>query len=387
MKILHTSDWHLGHQLYGYDRKEEQLDMLNQITDIVATEKPDAFLLCGDVFHVSQPSASVQKMFVDAILSLRKAHPDMKVIVTAGNHDSGVRHEIFSTPWSLMGVETIGTLHQEKIEEHIIDVKGKGYVIALPYVNERYLQGDFFQSVLQRVASINKGGLPVIMMAHTTVRGADFTGHDRSDSTVVGGIEGIEVSQLGEGYDYLALGHIHHEQFVHTGRHNVRYCGTPLAVSFDETYEHSVSIVETNSHGDAPKVRKIKIENKRPLINLPLEGFTDWNHAKALLKNFPDDKEAYIRLNVEVENYLPNGAADEARQIVSSKACRFCVINDRRRRDQSGELKSMTVSEFKELDPTDLVQRYIEQKGGTFTQEIASMFREAVNQLNQGDET
>ena len=95
MKILHTSDWHLGHTLYNYDRTEEQADMLRQMTEIVEKHKPDVFLLSGDVYHTPQPSAAVQTMFTDAMVRIHDANPGMTIVVTAGNHDSGTRHEIF----------------------------------------------------------------------------------------------------------------------------------------------------------------------------------------------------------------------------------------------------------------------------------------------------
>ena len=387
MKILHTSDWHLGHQLYGYDRTEEQQDMINQVTRIVAEERPDVFLLCGDVFHISNPSAGVHKMLVDAIISLTKANPEMKIIVIAGNHDSGVRHEIFRTPWRSLGVEFVGVVRAENLDEHIFEIEGKGWVIAVPYANERFIPDGFFEDVLKKVAERNTDSLPVVMMAHTTVCGADFTGHERPEQSMIGGIEGVDIEWFGSGYDYLALGHIHHEQFVHTGFHNVRYSGTPLAVSFDETFTHSVSIVEIGSHGERPIVKTIEIKNLRPLVNLPIEGFTDWENARQLLAGFPDDREAYIRLNVEVDNYLPNGASDEARIIADTKRCRFCLINSRRRRGEgtSGDV-SMTISEFKEMTPIEIAQKFVEQQGGDFTDEMTEMFKEVINRLELQDE-
>ena len=75
MKILHTSDWHLGHVLYNHDRTEEQQSMLEQIQSIVETHKPDLFLLCGDVYHTTQPSSSVQTMFAESILKIHQANP------------------------------------------------------------------------------------------------------------------------------------------------------------------------------------------------------------------------------------------------------------------------------------------------------------------------
>ena len=233
MKLLHTSDWHLGHTLYNYDRTEEQRSMLEQMVGIVEEQKPDVFLLCGDVYHTSQPSAAVQTMLTDGMVSIHNAHPQMKIVMTAGNHDSGSKHEIFRTPWRALGVYAIGQLEKENMDEHIIEVTGMGYVIAVPYANERNIPDGFFQQLLDRVAERNTEGLPVVLTAHTTVKGCDFKGHDFASEYTVGGIDSLELEQMGEGYDYLALGHIHHEQFVHSGKHNVRYSGTPLAVSFD----------------------------------------------------------------------------------------------------------------------------------------------------------
>ena len=171
MKILHTSDWHLGHTIYNYDRMEEQKAMLEQMVTLVAEHKPDVFLLCGDVYHTSQPSSSVQTMFTDAMVKIHNAHPDMKIIVTAGNHDSGTKHEIFRNPWMALNVHVIGTLNKINSDEHIIEIPHKGYIIAIPYVNERNMPEGFFQELLEQVNKQNSENLPIIMTAHTTVSG------------------------------------------------------------------------------------------------------------------------------------------------------------------------------------------------------------------------
>ena len=107
MKILHTSDWHLGHILYNYDRTEEQLSMLDQMVSIVEEQKPDVFLLCGDVYHTSQPSAAIQTMLSEALVRIHDANPGMTIVMTAGNHDSGSKHEIFRKPWLALKVHAI----------------------------------------------------------------------------------------------------------------------------------------------------------------------------------------------------------------------------------------------------------------------------------------
>ncbi len=381
MKILHTSDWHLGHTLYNYDRTEEQMVMLLQMVNIVKEEQPDVFLLCGDVYHTPQPSAAVQTMFTNALVQIRDANPGMTIVITAGNHDSGSKHDIFRTPWKALKVYTVGTIDANQKEELVVEVPGKGYIIAVPYVNERNMPKGFFQELIDIVGEKNVGNLPVVMMAHTTVRGCDFAGHDNASEYAVGGIDSYNLDEMGTGYDYLALGHIHHGQFIHSGKHNVRYCGTPIPVSFDERYMHSVSIVEIAEHGERPTVKEIEINPHRPLVTLPAEGVATWEDAKELLENYPNDIDAYIRLNVEVDDFLPVEANAEAQMICEEKKCKFCVINSQRLKRSRREAKIMSVQEFKTENPIGIAERYAEDLGKTFDSEMKELFNEALAAL------
>lgn len=379
MKILHTSDWHLGHTLYGYDRREEQRAMLSQIAEIVREERPDLLLVSGDVFDVAQPPSWAQTMLVEALMEIHRAYPEIAVVVTAGNHDSGTRHEIFRKPMHTLGIHLVGVLSREDSGAgHIVELPGKGFVVAVPYVHERNMPEGFIDELMAQVELRNAEGLPVVISAHTTVIGADFTGHTFVGERYVGGIDGVKVERFGTGYDYLALGHIHRPQFVHTGRHNVRYSGTPLAVSFDEAFPHTVSIVEIGAHGERPNVRERKIENPWPLETLPSDGAVGWDEAKKLFEDFPGERKAYIRLNVEVEDFLPSGANAEAARIAEGKECRFCLINPVRKRAAAYEEKKLTVKEFKDLDPVEVARRYINESGGVFEGELEELFRIAM---------
>lgn len=378
MKILHTSDWHLGHSLYNYDRMEEHRDMLHQMTDIVREHKPDVFLICGDVYHTAQPSSAVQTMLMEALVEIKDANPGMAIVVTAGNHDSGSKLDIFRSPWRILKVHTVGTLNKEDIDEHIIEIPDKGFIVAVPYCHERNIPDNFFQSIMDVVREKNSGNLPVVLTAHTTVKGCDFSGHDNSSEFMVGGIDSLEIKELGEGYDYLALGHIHHAQFVHTGKHNVRYSGSPIAVSFDENYPHSVSMVEIGNHDETPKVETIEIINPRPLVTLPTEGMATWQDAKKMLKAFPDDISAYIRLNVEIEDFLPAEAYSEAQRLADGKKCRVCHINAKRRKQETTDVKTITVQEFQSESPIQIARRYADDIGIEFDDEMQQLFNETL---------
>ena len=383
MKILHTSDWHLGHTIYNYDRTEEQTDMLNQIVEIVNNEKPDLFLLCGDVYHTAQPSASVQTMFVNALMNIHNANPEMTIVITAGNHDSGSRHEIFSAALETMKIYTIGNLTKENFDKHIIEIPNKGYVIAIPYTHERNIPEGFFQQIIDYTIKQNTNNLPIIMSAHTTVKGCDFSGHDHASEYTVGGIDTFDIYQMGEGYDYLALGHIHHEQFVHSGRHNVRYSGSPIQISFDENYPHSISIIEIDKHGDIPNTKKIEINNINPLVTLPTKGFTTWEEAKELLQNFPNDNSAYIRLNIEIEDFIPVDANATAINIASTKQCKFCYINAKRKTQiNSEEISTMTIEEFQNESPINIVKRYTKDTNTIFNDEMIELLNAVIEEVS-----
>lgn len=373
--------------------------MLLQMVNIVREQKPDVFLLCGDVYHTPQPSAAVQTMFTNALVEIHDANPDMTIVITAGNHDSGTKHDIFRTPWKALKVYTVGSVDANQKEDMIIEIPGKGYVIAVPYANERNMPKGLFQELLDIANEKNVDYLPVVMMAHTTVRGCDFAGHEnvlrhgsaQDSEYVVGGIDSYDLDEMGTGYDYLALGHIHHAQFIHSGkpfdsaqgRRHARYCGTPIPVSFDENYKHSVSIVEIAEHGEKPTVEEIEIDPHRPLVTLPTEGVATWEDAKELLENYPNDIEAYIRLNVEVDDFLPVEANAEANMICEDKKCRFCVINSRRLHKNRREAKVMSVQEFKTEEPIGIAERYAEDMGIEFDSDLKELFNETLAALKE----
>ncbi|MCR5014818.1 MAG: exonuclease SbcCD subunit D [Bacteroidales bacterium] len=281
MKIIHTADLHLGQILYhDYDRCDEHRHFFEQLNRWCQEEKPDALLVCGDVFDIQQPSNAVKKMFNDEFVALQKAMPDMHIVIIAGNHDSASRIQADSTVWTfsnthLVGVPPAMNTEDEGWEESYIVEIPTGFIVAMPYMlGDRSQQ---LQSVLDRVAQRNADNKPVVMMAHLAVTGMDPQGHDFE----IGTIKTQDASTLGNGYDYLALGHIHKPQTIGhpEDRMNldavsypaplIRYSGSALHVSCDETYPHTVSIVEIDHHGAEVTLRQRRIDELRHFYLLP----------------------------------------------------------------------------------------------------------------------
>lgn len=383
-KIIHTSDWHLGQNFYGYDRSEEQNHFLRQLVDIVRQHQPDALLVSGDIFHTAAPSSAAVTLYVNAMLDIHNTCPKMAIVVIAGNHDSASRLQCDSRLWELAGVRVLGGIARDSegladLDRHIIHVKDKGIVAAVPFaypasfplVNEEHVGSDqrqpvYFQSLLDHVNAQNPAQSPVVLMAHLAVNGSDFTGHE------VGMMECVEVGVLGNGYDYAALGHIHRPQDV---SERARYCGTPLAVSFDEQCEHSVSIVEIDAHGSMPRVTTERIENIKPLRTIPAGPPVDFEAALEQLQVLVPDERAYVRLNVLVDRYLPNGAQERAALAVADKQCRFCEIKKTAIVEASHAVRQMTMEEFNHKHPIEVAQQfYLEKYQREMTDEEKEMF-------------
>ncbi len=341
MKILHSSDWHLGQEFYSYDRTEEHTSFLNQIRQIVADEQPDAMVVSGDIYHTAAPSNTTMRLFTDHLLKIQEACPFMKIIVTAGNHDSSSRLEITRNLWERVNVEMIGRINRYNdtidFDRHIISINGKdnrptGIIVAIPHVFPQSFplvsedtprekrQSAFWAALNNRLNEINTEKLPVVLMVHMAISGSDITGHDESR----GGMDYVDIDSIPVDYDYMALGHIHCPQLINGAGTRARYCGTPIPVSFDENYEHSVSLVEITS-GAEPTVRTIKINNPIPLKTIPEEA-APYTDVLKELATIDSCAKMYVRLNIRLDNNVPKQIREQAIDSLRDKQARFCTI-------------------------------------------------------------
>ena len=175
---------------------------------------------------------------------------------------------------------------------------------------------DIIQSILDKVADDNTQNLPVVMMAHQAVTGLDIQGHNFD----IGTLKTLATDSMGSGFDYLALGHIHKPQTIghqddamkdETSYHApvIRYSGSALHVSCDETYPHTVSLVDINEHQGDVHIRQLRIDELRHFYVLPLDGssFTSSDEALETLTQFVSEGErGYIRFRFDQSANLPS---------------------------------------------------------------------------------
>lgn len=400
MKIIHTSDWHLGATLYGHDRLDDHREMLRQLTETVAREQPDALLVSGDIFDSSSPSAAAERLLDSALMELADAGKrGMTIILTSGNHDSPSRHTTHSAVYSRLRIHTIGSAGitadtdiADIADRFIIRIGGKGTVIAVPYINRRNMPEGLFDGLLRASTRDESSTLPTVLMAHLPVSRSVTTGHSDADERFVGGCENVEINSLGHGYDYLALGHIHCPQQWNTDNAIARYCGTPLPISFDESYPHSVTIVELPAAGIMPTVTTVALKPRRRLVTIGgSEGLDEEGLAAALAEAASAlAGEAFIRLNLR----LSEGVIFPRRETIAhlTTLCddlglKYCTTNliRGRRNGTDTQHRAMTVSEMRDMTEEEIAAGLFRRKGLEWSDELAGLLAEAVAAVKADD--
>ncbi len=388
MKIIHTADWHLGQEFFQFDRRAEHEHFFDSLCRIVADERPDALVVSGDVYNTATPSNATMKQFTDNMVRLHATLPEMVIVVTAGNHDSCSRLESTSEVWRLANVHVVGGVQREAetgiflTDRHIIELPGKGYILAVPFIQSNNL--PIYSQLQDEIAKRNTASLPVVMTAHLTITGSDLTGHD---VRMVGGIESESLDTFGSGYDYLALGHIHCPQTLKGGR--ARYSGSPIQINFDENYPHTVSVVEIFQHGEQPVIKEVKIESLMRFYTVPKEPKT-FDEAIAELRNFNPSQPGYTRLNLLVKDYAPTYAEAETLKIIAEKPnLRFCGIRlERQKTETQAQRQQFNVQEMKELNPVELAKTYYNEiYGQEMDPMLTNLLTEIVESVKTGSKT
>lgn len=394
MKLIHTSDWHLGHRLYNYDQTDEEEHLFRQLAAVVGRERPDALVVAGDIFHTGAPGNDVAKRFTERLLDVVAACPDMETVVIAGNHDSYSRLVVDKALWSRCHVHVFGIPAEDDegravFERNVVALPGKGVIAAVPFCHPRNFPTvgdvagenrakDYFEG-LARYAAACADGLPAVLVAHLAVAGdIDLRGHDRS--RLVAGEECIGAEALGTEYDYVALGHIHCPQWIKGARKVVRYCGSPRAIHFDEAYDHGVDIV-TVEVGREPEVRTEVFEPLHALATLCGEEGKPFEEALQEVAGASLPPDTYIRLNVRLGvGEMPGPDwTEQARKACAAKGLRFCLNNPIRTEaaERGGSNPALTMAELKELSDDEVLQILSDKH------ELSDRHRELIRSLMQ----
>lgn len=394
MKILHTSDWHLGQSFYNFNREEEFREFFRQLRTIIREEKPDAMLVSGDIFDVATPSNAIVTMYNKELLKIQQENEGLQTIITAGNHDSPSRLSSAGILWKEFGVTVIGSPTRKDgeidMQQMIVPIyKNKqisGWVLAVPYMhsssypaaeNDCYSERvrSFYNKLFDIADEMRSSGQPIIAMGHLTLTNSDLTGHN----TTIGMMDSVPVDIWNDGIAYVALGHIHHAQ--HVGPDNVRYSGSILPMSFDENYQHSVTIVEFENE-QMSTLRKIEIKPPIAVCTIPKEA-APFEKVKEALSNYSDDEPAYLRANILSEGVMPADMFDEACSCLKDKTkLRLCTLLQVRKQQAATEEESNMIhslDELRKISPIEVAKRsYKIKRQEEMPEELIVCMKEAI---------
>ena len=260
MKLIHLSDLHLGKRVNEFSMIEDQKYILLQILQIIGRERPDGVIIAGDVYDRTLPSAEAVALLDEFLVRL--AAMGLQVYMISGNHDSPERIAFGGRLMETGGVH-LSPVFSGRIEPcTLTDQDGEVKIWMLPFVKPvdvRHAYPDEeIGSYTDAVRAVIGHMAPDPSERNVLVAHQFVTGAARSDSedVSVGGMDNVDASVF-DGFDYVALGHIHGPQ--HIGRETVRYCGTPLKYSFSEKdHQKSVTVVTLGKKGET-EVRTVPL--------------------------------------------------------------------------------------------------------------------------------
>ena len=315
LKILHTSDWHLGRSLYGQNRQAEFSAFLNWLMDLLQQEQTDVLLIAGDVFDTITPNHAAQELYYRFLAQVAALGLCRHVIIIGGNHDSASFLNAPKSLLSALNVHVIGAstaLEQEVLVLKDHEDKASAIVCAVPYLRDRdvRMSVDGESSQDKNLALVNGikahyrdalnlakqkqqkmgSAVPIIAMGHLFTQGGVTLDADGVRELYVGSLAHIGADCF-DGYDYVALGHLHVPQTVGKQEH-IRYCGSPIPMGFGEAKQQK-QVIQVTFTGRLPEVQTINIPCFQPLQRI--QG--DLPHIQAELRQLMQaGSDAYVEV-------------------------------------------------------------------------------------------
>ena len=416
MKIICTSDWHLGNLFHGNDRLPEHRHFLSWLLARIKEQHPDALLIAGDIFDNGNPSAAAQSAYYEFLADATETCPDMNVVIIAGNHDSASRLEAPRALLTRHKVEIRGNIHRSWVanedggnwvinyDDLMIPINGgdgsQAIVLTVPYLRSDVVQNANYSEGVNTIlreltakAREKYRDSPLIMIAHMYTKGADIAKSDASEKIVIGGQEEVNMQGWDEHPDYFACGHIHKRQHI-WNTDWAHYSGSVLPMSFAEKdYHHGVDMV-TIENGTKPQIEFLEYEPQHKLMFLPEaeEELTSKKLEKRInaeLQNKTEDKLddnfVYLVLKVTLEK-VNNDAIKELEALIGTKNAVLCkiqkIIPELDITTISGSQHLQSIDDILNRDPLDtLKETFVVKNGKEMTDHQEKMLTDLLNSL------
>lgn len=327
MRILHTSDWHIGHRLHDNDRYEEHQHFLNWLLHTVEKNSIDVLIVAGDIFDTANPTHLALAQYYDFLRNLIQTCCK-NIIIIGGNHDS---HGTLNAPKEILkyfNIHVIGKAHENLADEVIIirdsQQKIQTVVCAVPFLRDKDIRqaviGESYTDIEQRLKegiirryrnladctqAYNQQPFPIIATGHLYAADGSFADEkDRSEKDIhIGNLGQISAEQFPKEFDYIALGHLHRPQKVNKREH-IRYAGSPIPLSFSEISDQKVVLMLDFEGKNINGIEQIPVPGWRKLVRF--KGNLD--QVINQITSFDDSSEklkVWAEVKIELDQYEP----------------------------------------------------------------------------------
>ncbi|SFX83083.1 Exodeoxyribonuclease I subunit D [Janthinobacterium lividum] len=389
MRLLHTSDWHLGQTLHNFERGYEHQRFLDWLLDTLVAEQADVLLVAGDVFDNANPSAASQKQLYVFLQQARARLPALQLVVVAGNHDSAGRLEAPGPLLAAHGTHVIGHLLRDEtgnidLERLLLPLAGgdgqvQAWCLAVPFLRpgdvpklpagdtqDAYLGGIalLYRQLADLALARRQPGQAIVAMGHCHMVGGEMS-NDSERRIVIGGTEMLPSGIFDTAIAYAALGHLHKAQAV-GGQEHIRYCGSPIPLSFAEVnYRHQVLCLDIDGE-QLTEVRVIEVPRAVPLLRVPGTP-APINEVLAQLAALdvpaaPAEAQPFLEVRVRLDAPEP-GLRMRIETALGGKHVRLAKI-ETSSAARSSAPENLTLDQLAQLQPDDIFRRLYLQKYG-----------------------
>ena len=402
MKLLHTSDWHLGRMLYTKkERGEEHTRFLQWLLDIIRDNAIDILLIAGDVFDSASPGNTSMKMYYDFLLKVRNCGCS-HVVVVGGNHDSPGLLEAPKEILSALNVKVIGKAC-ETIEEEVFVLSNESeqplaIICAVPFLRERdiskFTEGETYSDRSKRIADCIRNhyqavaelaknrqkelgqNIPVIATGHLSVAGGKTIADDGVRETYIGSIECVGSDIFPHTFDYVALGHYHIPSVISD---SVRYCGSPVPMGFGEANQQKKVIIV-----DFENANKTITEIPVPVFQ-KLESIAgDKEYICNRLREIKETGESvWTEIIYDGNEIFADFAAWTAEQTVDSNV--EILINRNKQYLNKVLMQEDAAKSLDELNEYDVLDKLLDSVKISEEQksELRDLYKEIINEMNE----
>lgn len=403
MRILHTSDWHLGQNFYTKSRAAEHQAFLDWLLQAAVEHQADAIIVAGDIFDTGSPPSYARELYNRFVVKLQATQ--CQLIVLAGNHDSVATLNESRELLACLNTRVIASAQQDPTGQAMILNRRDGtpgaVLCPVPFLRPRDILrsrggqsgSEKQQQLLEAIAGHYQAcynaacelrgeqALPVIATGHLTTVGV--TKSDAVRDIYIGTLDAFP-AHLFPAADYIALGHIHRAQKV-AGSEHIRYCGSPIALSFDETgKEKSVFLVEF-ADGKLSEVTALPVPVSQPLavVKGTLEeiaaALEQWRDA-------PAEPKVWLDIEIATEQFLHDMQRQITRLTETLPVEVVLLRRSRELREKSlGTLQTETLSELgvEEVFERRLQQEALEEEEA---RRLRTLFAQTLETLHQEEE-